>query len=255
MSKYVVKNIIIDSSFRNTNTYTLANDFVVYIGDTFKNVIALRLLKSELTEAINDTSYFVLNSVATPLQTQIGNSAYLYLNNYDNYMVTDGTTADNATNNVFFGRIIPGVDVYPAASGYPLDDPYTYMLNPPLAKLNRFHIKLLNADKSLYAFSNPQTAAKVILTIAVYCKNDQLPIREERHHNTIPIDFRNIQDEHTHRIPNTIQIQKEPHRRELTGSNRKRGDNKIPKEEEKKLNQWFDNFVIAQNKKEKRSIN
>jgi len=256
MSKYIVKTIIIDSIFRNKKTYPLANDFVLYIGDTLKNVIAVRMIKSEFTQPINNTSYFVLNQVATALQTQVANSAYLYLNNYDNFMVSDGTSADNASNNTFFGRVVPGVDIYQILSGYPLDDPYTYIFNPPQAKLNRFHIRLLNADRTLYTLQTPEATASIVITLAVYCQNDSLPSMEERHHNTIPIDFRSIRDEYTNtnKIPSSIQIQKTPHRREITGSNRKKNDTKVAKEDEKNLNQWFDNFVIQQNKKDRRSI-
>jgi hypothetical protein len=254
MSKYLVKSIVIDSTFRDTSAYPYPNDFVLFIGETFKNVIAIRLIKSEFNQPISDANYFVLNGIATPLQTQVASSSYLYLNNYDNFMVSDGTNSDNCTNNTFFGRIVPGVDVYQILSGYPLDDPYTYIFNPPQAKLNRFHVKLLNADRSLYRLQNPAANASLVLTLSVYCQNDSLPSREERHHNTIPIDFRSIRDQHTDRIPASVQIQKTPHRREASSINRTKSDNGVPKQEMAQLNQWFDSFIITQNRKEKRKI-
>ena len=251
-NKYKVTNIIIDSSFRNQASYPLANDFVVYIGDILKNVVAIRILKTEFTQSTTTHSYFVINSLRIPLQVSTGNSAYLYLNNYDKNIITDGTTLDSSSTNTYFGRIAPGAEIYPAVSGNIFDDPFTYIFNPPQAKLARFHIKLLNPDRSL--FSLQDNTSSVVITIAAYCQNDLLPSREERHHNIIPPNFRDIQDQYTEPlryVPSAQPIKKTASKRESGNINRNRGEDRVTNRQEvAELNQWFDSFIISNNKKD-----
>jgi len=251
--KYKVTNIIIDSSFRNQASYPLANEFVVYIGDVLKNVVAIRILKTEFTQSTSANSYFVINSITIPLQVTTGNSPYLYLNNYDKNIVTDGTNSDSSTVNTFFGRLTPGSELYPAINGNIFNDPFTYIFNPPQAKLARFHIKLLNPDRSL--FSLQDNTSSVVITLAAYCENDLLLSREERHHNTISPNFRDIQDQYTaplQYVPSAQPIKKTPTKRESGNINRNRGSDRITNPQEAaELNQWFDKFIISNNKKDR----
>ena len=252
-NKYKVTNVIIDSSFRDQSSYPLANDFVVYVGELLKNVVAIRILKTEFTQSTNSSSYFVINSISIPLQVTTGNSAYLYLNNYDKNVVTDGTSGASSSANTFFGRIAPGSEIYPAINGNVFDDPFTYILNPPAPKMSRFHIKLLNPDRSL--FSLQDNTSQLVITLAVYCKNDILPIGEERHHNTVPITFRDIQDPYTEKlqyISSAQPIHKNPTRRESSSINRNRVTEKMGNSQEvAQLNEWFDKFIIHKNDEQK----
>jgi len=254
INKYKVTNVVIDSSFRNQSSYPLANDFVVYIGDVLKNVVAIRILKTEFTQSTSANSYFVINSISIPLQVTTGNSAYLYLNNYDKNVITDGTNGDSSSANTFFGRVAPGSEIYPAINGNVLDDPFTYILNPPVQKMSRFHIKLLNADRSLFTLQD--NASSIIITLAVYCRNDTLPIGEERHHNTIPLNFRDIQDDHSEQlrnVPSAQPIYKTAVRRESASVNRTRGSSATSNPlEVAKLNEWFDKFIINKNEEQSR---
>ena len=251
-NKYKVTNIIIDSTFRNQASYPLANDFVVYIGDVLKNVVAIRILKTEFTQSATTNSYFVINSLRIPLQVSTGSSAYLYLNNYDKNVITDGTTLDSSSTNTYFGRITPGSEIYPAVTGNIFDDPFTYIFNPPQAKLARFHVKLLNPDRSL--FSLQDNTSTVVITLAAYCQNDLLLTSEERHHNTISPNFRDIQDQYTEPlryVPSAQPIKKTPSKRESGNINRNRGADRITNSQEAaELNQWFDSFIISNNKKD-----
>jgi hypothetical protein len=156
---YRVHNVIIDSDFRDTTLYPNANDFVVKTQDTLKNIYAIRLLKTEFYQPSNSFGYFVLNEAKVPLQLYNVAHAYLYLNGWIN------TTAANEENIPFFGRIGPGMEMYPpVASSDPLSDPFMYVCRPPEGKMRRYHVKLLNSNGTAY----PVTNARVVLTIAVY---------------------------------------------------------------------------------------
>lgn len=159
-SRFRIYNIILDSTFRDLAAYPNANDFVVKLVEPLRNVVAIRLLRTEFYQPSNTTGYFVLNEVRIPLQVynNIAN-AYLYLNGYTS------TNVANDTSTTFFGRIGPGTEIYPAITGDPTLDPYIYIMQPIEPKLRRFHVKLMNADRSDYAVTN----ARVIITLAVYC--------------------------------------------------------------------------------------
>lgn len=154
-----VYNVVIDSDFRDTALYPNANDFVVKLQDAVKMVAALRILKTEFYQPSNSFGYFVLNEAKIPLQLYNVSHAYLYLNGYI------GTVVSNDTNPTFLGRIGPGMEMYPAVSGEPTKDPFVYVFRPIEGKLRRFHVKLFNADGSMY----PVTNARVVLTLALYC--------------------------------------------------------------------------------------
>lgn len=158
-SKYRVYNIILDSTFRDTNIYPDANDFVVKLVEPLRNVVAIRLLRTEFFQPANTTGYFVINDARVPLQLYNVNNAYLYLNGYTS------TNVANETSTTFFGRIGPGTEMYPAITGDPTLDPYIYIMNPIEPRLRRFHVKLMNADSSIY----PLTNARVVITLALYC--------------------------------------------------------------------------------------
>jgi hypothetical protein len=158
-AKYKVRTIILDSGFRDPTTHREANDFVVKLVEPLKDVLALRILRTEFYQPCNTQGYFVLNQVKIPIQLYNIESAYLYINGYTN------TTVANETNTNFIGRIGPGTEVFPAVTGSITQDPYVYMFYPVEPKLKRFHVRLLQADGSVYPVQN----ARVVITLALYC--------------------------------------------------------------------------------------
>ncbi len=158
-SPYVVQTIVLDSAHRVTSQYPNANDYVVKLLEPLRNVAAVRMMKTEYFEPCSTQGYFVLNGAKIPLQSYTLEHAYLYLNGWIN------TTIANDSNTNLFGRISPGLDVYPAVTGDLTSDPYTYILRPSEPRLRRFHIRLLTHDGQL----QPVTNARIILTLAVYC--------------------------------------------------------------------------------------
>lgn len=157
--KYRLYTLIIDSSHRDVATYPNASDFVVRVQEIFRNVAAVRILRTEFYQPSNSFGYFVLNEMKVPLQLYNVEHAYLYLNGYVSTMVA------NDTNVALFGRIGPGTEFYPAVTADVLQDPYIYVLNPVEPRLRKFHVKLLTHDGKPYPVNN----ARVVLTIAIYC--------------------------------------------------------------------------------------
>lgn len=166
MDRYVAKaptyrlyTLIIDSNHRDVNSYPNANDFVVRVQETFRNVAAVRVLRTEFYQPSNSFGYFVLNEMKVPLQLYNVEHAYLYLNGYIS------TAVANDTNVALFGRIGPGTEFYPAVTADIFQDPYIYAMNPVEPRLRKFHVKLLTHDGQQYPVNN----ARVVLTIAIYC--------------------------------------------------------------------------------------
>lgn len=165
MDRYVLKaptyrlhTLIIDSSHRDTNAYPSANDFVVRVQEVFRNVAAVRILRTEFYQPSGQIGYFVVNDIKLPMQVYNIEHAYLYLNGYTNMVVA------NDTNVALMGRIGPGTEHYPAVATNVLDDPYAYVMNPIEPRLRKFHVKLLTHDGGLYCVNN----ARVVLTLGIY---------------------------------------------------------------------------------------
>lgn len=144
---YRVSNLILDSSFKTLNYGD--NDFVLKLSDPLKNVAAIRILRTEFYNSSN------LNTFENNFE-----NVYLYLNGYIN------TFLANNTNTQIYGRLIAGTETYPSVSGDIKQDPYIYFFRPIENSLNRFHIKLLNSDGSLYDLKGNK--AKIVITFAIY---------------------------------------------------------------------------------------
>lgn len=157
--KYRLYTLIVDSNHRDTNIYPNASDFVVRVQEVFRNVAAVRILRTEFYQPSNSFGYFVLNEMKVPLQLYNVEHAYLYLNGYIS------TAVANDTNVALFGRIGPGTEFYPAVTADILQDPYIFVMNPVEPRLRKFHVKLLTHDGNPYPVNN----ARVVLTIAIYC--------------------------------------------------------------------------------------
>lgn len=156
---YRLYTLIIDSNHRDTQVYPSSNDFVVRVQEIFRNVAAVRLLRTEFYQPSNSFGYFVLNEMKVPLQLYNVEHAYLYLNGYISTQVA------NDTNVALFGRIGPGTEFYPAVTSDIGQDPYMYMMQPVEPRLRKFHVKLLTHDGQPYPVNN----ARVVLTIGIYC--------------------------------------------------------------------------------------
>lgn len=157
--KYRLYTLIVDSNHRDTTMYPNASDFVVRVQEVFRNVAAVRILRTEFYQPSNSFGYFVLNEMRVPLQLYNVEHAYLYLNGYIS------TAVANDTNVALFGRIGPGTEFYPAVTSEITQDPYIYVMNPVEPRLRKFHVKLLTHDGQAYPVNN----ARVVLTIAIYC--------------------------------------------------------------------------------------
>jgi hypothetical protein len=154
-----VSTLIIDSTFRDTEIYPEANNFIVKLAEPLRDVAGIRLLRTEFYQPSNNVGYFVMNEIQIPLQLYNIESGYIYLNGYNSVEIA------NEMNTTFFGRIGPGTEVYPAITGDIRQDPLLYTFMPAEEKLRRFHFKLLKGDGSTYQVNN----ARIVLTLAVYC--------------------------------------------------------------------------------------
>jgi hypothetical protein len=133
---YKIHQLLLDTS--NTT------ESVIKVATSFKNVFAIRLLKSEL--------YYIANKE--------GQGFYLYLNDYRQLVRREEHDSIN-----IFARIMTGINEYSCVSTNILDDPYTYIFNPIEPKLNRFHIKA-------YEYDNIPKRDKdytLVLHFAIFC--------------------------------------------------------------------------------------
>jgi len=144
LSNYKIYQFIIDINDRNKTQYPNLNDFVIKSIESFKNVFAIRLLKSELNF----------------ISPQLGRGIYIYLNGYK--LLYRHETADSIK---LFARINPGVENNVCVTTNILDDPYTYILNPLEPKLQRFEVKLYDHYNNLFDDKN----FTMVLHLAVFC--------------------------------------------------------------------------------------
>lgn len=161
-NNYNVKTVIIDSDFRNTSTSQVPYNFSVKLAESYKNVFAVRLIRTELYDTTNNTGFFVINQMRIPIQFYNISSAYLYLNGYTLSQTTNGLI------NQIFTRITPGLELYPSVSSDITVDPHVYFLNPIQPKLTQFNVKLMNSDGSLYELPN----ARIVLTLVIYSQKN-----------------------------------------------------------------------------------
>lgn len=145
----------------NTNSIIQSenpNEFIVELMDSLKNVVALRLLKTEYTMP-SSVAYLLVSGKKIAYSIFNTVAVYIYLNGYSNILLC------NNKNNELFAQMSVGADMMPALSGNFFYDPYSYIFNPIQKKLKRFHVKICdNAGNIL-----PNTGdIRVILTIAAF---------------------------------------------------------------------------------------
>jgi hypothetical protein len=143
--RFKVVNMIIDSTERDMNAYPSIHEFAIQLNEPFKDVLAIRLVRSEVTLA---------DGAAAPT------GAYISLNNYK--LVFRNREQDEVS---LFARIPPGYHDKPALqSADPFSDPFTHVLRPVEPKLTRFDVKVWNKDGTPFTDST----INVVLQLAVY---------------------------------------------------------------------------------------
>lgn len=159
--KLIQDIIIIDSNARNKDKYALPNDFVINISETLKNVIVLRLLRSEYL--LNDATFTtaVINNQPVSLQLFKHIQAFIYLNGYGKIKLANKMTIP------IFSQLSAGVETLPTSNGNLKLDPYAYILNPIEEKLDKFHVKILDEFGNKIPIIDPEKI-RVILTLAIY---------------------------------------------------------------------------------------
>jgi hypothetical protein len=159
--KLVQDIIIIDSNARNKDQYILPNDFVINLSETLKNVIVLRLLRTEYL--LNDAAFTtaLINNQPVPLQLFKHIQAFVYLNGYSKIKLANKMTVP------IFSQLSAGVETLPASNDNLKLDPYAYILNPIEEKLDKFHVKILDELGNKITIIDPEKI-RVILTLAIY---------------------------------------------------------------------------------------
>lgn len=126
-----------------------ATDFTLELRDgdvPLRNVIAVTPLRFEYYDSSN------------------ANGGFLYLNAWNRLR----TTSSSNTMPVFH-RILSNVETLtcPVSVSGCLDNPYTYILRPPVLKLDRFDVKLTDLNYNPITSTDP----KIRIHLAVYCKD------------------------------------------------------------------------------------
>lgn len=164
--KLTVKHLVLDSADRNIDLYPDIGDFVLKMNEPFKNVVAIRLVKTEYyTNDINGVNVMI-NNTTVPLYLTTIAGLYVYLNNYK--MIHRSAEIENTN---MFARITTGTESYPYTSSSLLRDPYVYLLKPYEPKLDRFHIQLYYSDNTRVVDDPecPEVEINFVITIAVFC--------------------------------------------------------------------------------------
>jgi hypothetical protein len=159
--KVVQDIIVIDSNTRNKDDYLLPNDFVITLSEILKNVIAIRLIRTEYL--INDAAFTaaLINNQPVPLQLFKHIQAFIYLNGYGKIKLANKMTIP------IFSQLSAGVETLPPSNDNIKFDPYAYILNPRAEKLDKFHIKILDGLGEKVPIIDPDKI-RLILTLAIY---------------------------------------------------------------------------------------
>lgn len=141
-----VTQVVIDAALRDTSKYANTNSFVVHLAEPIRDVVAIRLARTDYTDA---------QYGATP--------AYISLNEYSNLQVANGQSTN------FFARLTAGAETFPVSGDAFMTSPYTYVMRPIARKLERFEVKVLTAAGALH----PATTAALALTLTIYCNDSR----------------------------------------------------------------------------------
>lgn len=153
--------IVLDSEDRDKTQFPNPNHYILTILEDLKNVIALRLLKTEYL--LKDSSFNILtiNDQIVPLQVYQNVHAFLYLNGYNKIKMSNRITMP------IFSQLSSGINNYPVSNDDFRIDPLVFKFNPIEPKLNKFEIKLLDNKGNIVNIIDPEKI-QIILTIIVY---------------------------------------------------------------------------------------
>jgi hypothetical protein len=160
--KFKQEILILDSDNRDTNIYTSPSNFILKTIEIFKNVLAIRLIRTEYTFIDSSFDIVTINQQKVPFQFYKPVHAFIYLNGYNKVKI-----ANNKLNKPIFSQISPGIENLPQCNDDIRLDPYAYIINPIEQKLDRFEIKLLNNKGDIVNFQD-SSKIRLILTIAIY---------------------------------------------------------------------------------------
>ena len=148
-SNYKVYQFIADSKDRNKTTFPDASQFILESTETFKNVFAIRLLKSDL------------NYIAGVG----GRGVYIYLNDYK--LLYRNAEQDNIR---MFSKINSGIENHNCITSNILEDPYTYIMNPIEGKFKKFDIKCYDENNTI----TTDNQFNLVLHLALFCYTPSL---------------------------------------------------------------------------------
>lgn len=148
-SNYKVYQFIADSKDRNKTTFPDASQFILESTETFKNVFAIRLLKSDL------------NYIAGVG----GRGVYISLNDYK--LLYRNAEQDNIR---MFSKINSGIENHNCITSNILEDPYTYIMNPIEGKFKKFDIKCYDENNTI----TTDNQFNLVLHLALFCYTPSL---------------------------------------------------------------------------------
>lgn len=159
-NQYRQEVVVIDSNDRDKTKYPLVNDFVVNLSESIKNVLVIRLLRSEYTI---DEAYanLIINNQKVPINIFKTFIAFVYMNGYSKIRVA------NETNSNFFSQISAGIDVKPSMTNNFFYDPYAVVMNPIEKSLKRFHVKICDSEGNVIPIKSDSTT-RLILTLGIF---------------------------------------------------------------------------------------
>lgn len=153
--------IVLDSDDRDKTIYPKPNEYVLSLLEELKNVIAIRLLKSEYLLKNSGFSLLTINDQVFPIQGYQNVHAYIYLNGYNKIKMSNKITIP------IFSQLSAGINNLPLSTDDFRIDPYVHRLNPIEKRLNKFDIKLLDNKGKIVEISDPDKI-QIILTLIVY---------------------------------------------------------------------------------------
>ena len=159
-NKYKQQIIVLDSEDRDKIKYPLFNEFILNTVESLKNVLVIRLLRSEYTIEEYYAS-MIINQNRVPIQFFKSFTTYVYLNGYKKIQIA------NDTYNEIFSQVSAGIEVLPPISTNFFYDPYAVVMNPIEKKIKKFNVKLLDSKGNVIPVESTSTG-RLILTLAIY---------------------------------------------------------------------------------------
>jgi len=158
--RYKIKKrlVVLDSDNRNSDENI--NEFTLRLLEDYKNVYAIRLLKTEYTLKDAEFDRILVNNQPIAFQIYKPVHAFLYLNGYKQIDIASISTIE------LFSQLSPGIEQLPLVSDNIKLDPYVHILNPMEKRLSKFNIKILDNKGQKIGVENPDKI-RLILTLMI----------------------------------------------------------------------------------------